>query len=159
MLKKVADFVLRRPQVTVTEVAEACDLSTAQARKLLTELERWRVVAPTKSPSHWRKPILLPRDRAMVVRLIAKHDGVVPCPNPLAMRAVPGITATEREVLDLLAEGLSSAEIARLLFLSPHTVKTHITRISRRLTACNRTHLVSLAYKLGHLPNPYKKES
>jgi DNA-binding CsgD family transcriptional regulator len=51
----------------------------------------------------------------------------------------------EREVLELLAEGLSGAEIAEKLFLSPETVRTHIRNAMAKLGASTRSHAVALA--------------
>jgi DNA-binding CsgD family transcriptional regulator len=51
----------------------------------------------------------------------------------------------EREVLELLAEGLSGAEIAAKLFLSPETVRTHIRNAMAKLGASTRSHAVALA--------------
>ncbi|MEV0705122.1 response regulator transcription factor [Saccharopolyspora sp. NPDC050389] len=59
------------------------------------------------------------------------------------------LTEREREVLVLVGRGLSNAEIAKLLFLSPATVKTHVNRSMTKLDARDRAQLVVLAYETG----------
>lgn len=60
-------------------------------------------------------------------------------------------TAREIEILELLAEGLENDEIARRLFLSPDTVKSHIRRLTQKLGARSRTHAVAIALRRGLL--------
>ena len=60
-----------------------------------------------------------------------------------------GLTAREAEVLTLLASGLSNAEIARRLYLSNATVKTHINRIFAKTGARDRAQAVRYAYQHG----------
>ncbi len=64
-------------------------------------------------------------------------------------RALAGLTEREREVLALVAEGLSNDEIAGRLFLSPLTSKTHVSRIMTKLAARDRAQLVVFAYESG----------
>jgi DNA-binding NarL/FixJ family response regulator len=59
------------------------------------------------------------------------------------------LTEREREVLVLVAEGLSNEELARRLFLSPLTTKTHVSRIMTKLEARDRAQLVVIAYESG----------
>jgi DNA-binding NarL/FixJ family response regulator len=59
------------------------------------------------------------------------------------------ITEREREVLSLVAEGLSNDEIATRLYLSPLTTKTHVSRIMTKLDARDRAQLVIIAYESG----------
>ncbi|MDQ1128681.1 response regulator [Microbacterium sp. SORGH_AS_0888] len=59
------------------------------------------------------------------------------------------LTEREREVLRLVGLGLSNEEIARELFLSPLTSKTHVSRIMTKLHARDRVHLVVVAYETG----------
>ncbi|HYB86951.1 MAG TPA: response regulator transcription factor [Streptosporangiaceae bacterium] len=63
--------------------------------------------------------------------------------------ALEAITAREREVLALIASGLSNAEIASRLAISPATTKTHVGHLLAKLNARDRVHLVILAYQAG----------
>jgi DNA-binding NarL/FixJ family response regulator len=93
-------------------------------------------------------------DPAIQARLVATVTGQGP-PGPApdqAGRAGPppaGLTSREAEVLTLLASGLSNAEIARHLFLSNATVKTHINRIFAKTGARDRAQAVRFAYQHG----------
>ncbi|MGO3090156.1 MAG: response regulator [Galactobacter sp.] len=64
-------------------------------------------------------------------------------------RAVASLTAREREVYQLIAEGLTNTEIAARLFLSEATVKTHVGRILSKLEARDRVQAVLIAYETG----------
>jgi DNA-binding NarL/FixJ family response regulator len=59
------------------------------------------------------------------------------------------LTIREREVLGLVATGLTNTEIAQALHLSPLTAKTHVSRILMKLGARDRVQLVVIAYQSG----------
>lgn len=62
---------------------------------------------------------------------------------------ISSLTEREREVMTLVAEGLSNAEIAEVLVLSPATAKTHVSRILAKLHARDRAQVVVIAYETG----------
>lgn len=64
----------------------------------------------------------------------------------------PRLTERESEILTLLADGLGVAQIARQLFISESTAKTHISRIYEKLGAANRAQAVMKAVQTGLLP-------
>jgi DNA-binding NarL/FixJ family response regulator len=69
--------------------------------------------------------------------------------RPRPGRDLSRITEREREVLALVAEGLSNDEIATRLYLSPLTTKTHVSHIMTKLNARDRAQLVVIAYESG----------
>jgi DNA-binding CsgD family transcriptional regulator len=79
----------------------------------------------------------------------------VPIAPPLVVDAARaealGITPRELEVLQLIAEGLSTKEMAERLFVSENTVKTHAARVLDKLGASRRTQAVQLAKSQGIL--------
>jgi DNA-binding NarL/FixJ family response regulator len=81
-------------------------------------------------------------------RLIAHFAHRAPAP-PRAAPRLAELTEREREVLALIARGLSNAELAGTLHVSLPTVKTHVSRILTKLGARDRTQLVVLAYESG----------
>jgi DNA-binding NarL/FixJ family response regulator len=69
--------------------------------------------------------------------------------RPVAHPALSELTEREREIMALVAHGLSNDEIAGQLFLSPLTVKTHVSRAMLKLGARDRAQLVVIAYQSG----------
>jgi len=80
-------------------------------------------------------------------RLISEFAGRTPQPPPSPR--LGSLTEREREVMKLVAAGLSNDEIAAKLVLSPSTAKTHVSRIMTKLSVRDRAQLVVLAYESG----------
>jgi DNA-binding NarL/FixJ family response regulator len=82
----------------------------------------------------------------------ARPGNPVPARGSAVRAAPPGLaslTEREREVVALVAAGLSNDEIARQLVVSPLTAKTHVSRAMTKLNARDRAQLVVLAYEHG----------
>ena len=80
-------------------------------------------------------------------RLIERFAAQPPPARPPI--ALGQLTERESEVLRLVAQGLSNAEIADRLYISLFTAKTHVSRILTKLDARDRAQLVMLAYEAG----------
>jgi DNA-binding NarL/FixJ family response regulator len=89
--------------------------------------------------------LLAPRlTRRLIEAFVTGAGGPDPDTSPLE-----DLTPREREVLALVGHGLSNAEIAETLVLSPLTAKTHVARLFMKLGARDRAQLVVLAYETG----------
>jgi len=82
-------------------------------------------------------------------RLLDRFAPILPTEPDARPDAVASLTEREHEVLLLVAQGLSNAEIAERLFLSDATVKTHVGRILMKLGLRDRVQAVVLAYESG----------
>ncbi|HYZ56515.1 MAG TPA: response regulator transcription factor [Streptosporangiaceae bacterium] len=106
-----------------------------------------------------------PADLLQAVRVVARGDALLSpsvtrrlitdlasrpaAPPPATGKVLSGLTEREREVMALVAGGLSNDEIAARLYLSPLTAKTHVSRIMTKLNARDRAQLVVTAYETG----------
>jgi DNA-binding NarL/FixJ family response regulator len=82
-----------------------------------------------------------------VTKRVIERFARIPRPEP--PKGFDELTAPEREILRLLASGLSNAEIAQELYISETTVKTHVTHILQKLELRDRVQAVVLAYQTG----------
>jgi DNA-binding NarL/FixJ family response regulator len=105
-----------------------------------------------------------PAELLQGIRVVARGDALLspsvtrrlitdlarrPEPPPASGQVLSALTDREREVMALVAEGMSNDEIAARLFLSPLTSKTHVSRIMTKLNARDRAQLVVIAYESG----------
>jgi DNA-binding NarL/FixJ family response regulator len=100
-------------------------------------LQAVRVVATGES-------LLAPSVTRRLIEAYTARPGGAPHPP---IDGLDELTAREHEVLKLVAAGLTNAEIARTLQLSPLTAKTHVSRILMKLGARDRVQLVVMAYQ------------
>ena len=104
--------------------------------------------------------------RELVAALRAIHAGdVVVSDPPGRSRALPGLdwpgrneglSDRESEVLALITQGLSNADVARLTYLSPNTVKSYIRSIYRKIGVASRTQAVLWGINNGFAPNRHR---
>ncbi|MEY9968033.1 DNA-binding NarL/FixJ family response regulator [Streptacidiphilus sp. MAP12-16] len=83
--------------------------------------------------------------RSLITRFLAQPERS----TPIAPGRLDALTPRERDVMGLVALGLSNDDIAERLFLSPLTVKTHVNRAMTKLGARDRAQLVVVAYQCG----------
>ncbi|MFI5765201.1 response regulator [Streptomyces sp. NPDC051563] len=89
--------------------------------------------------------------KGLIATFLAQGGGAgeVPAGGSAHVQRLAALTGREREVLVLVAAGLSNDEIARRLEVSPLTVKTHVNRAMSKLGARDRAQLVVIAYESG----------
>jgi DNA-binding NarL/FixJ family response regulator len=105
-----------------------------------------------------------PGDLLAAIRVVAAGDALLapgitrrliaefarrPDPSQVDAAALQALTEREREVLGLVAHGLSNAEVAERLVVSPATSKTYVSRLLAKLDARDRAQLVAIAYETG----------
>jgi DNA-binding NarL/FixJ family response regulator len=105
-----------------------------------------------------------PADLLAAIRVVAAGDALLapgitrrliaefarrPDPTRVTSAALAALTEREREVLGLVAHGLSNAEIAERLVVSVATSKTYVSRLLAKLGARDRAQLVAIAYETG----------
>lgn len=100
--------------------------------------------------------LMIPRADVAALTVLAATYGAhevlrhFPDAENVQLEAVPRVDLTQREteILDLVARGLTNAEIAVKVFISANTVKYHLTRIYRRLGVTTRDEAVAFTYRL-----------
>ncbi len=89
--------------------------------------------------------LLAPGVTRRLIEEFAQRAEAAPAPGP----ELAPLTEREREVLALVGRGLTNAEIAERLYVSPATAKTHVSHIMTKLYARDRAQLVVVAYETG----------
>lgn len=150
---------------TTKAITESEDLVGVRVIVLTTfELDEYVVTAMGAGASGFLDKGVDPEVLLDAVRVVAAGDALL---TPKATRAllaslseepssmavdeevVRHLTAREREVVSLVGQGMSNAEIAEALYLSPLTAKTHVSRAMTKLHARDRAQLVVIALKTG----------
>jgi DNA-binding NarL/FixJ family response regulator len=163
------DVVLMDVRMPVLDGVEAtkriAESGTAKVLVMTTfDLDEYALSALRNGASGFLLKDTPPGDLVSALRAVASGDAVV---SPSVTKrllsrflgegggelrdaaVLEALTEREREVLVLIAKGLSNTEIARKLFLSEATVKTHVGRILAKLELRDRVQAVVLAYETG----------
>ncbi|MFE2958310.1 response regulator [Nocardia tengchongensis] len=82
--------------------------------------------------------------RTLIARYLSRPESRISAADSLEV-----LTAREREVVAMVAEGLSNEEIAEKMYVSPLTIRTHVQRAMSKLGVQNRAQLVVLAFQSG----------
>lgn len=115
-------------------------------------LRGWGIVQPDAPAGELQSAVLSVAQGLIVFSLALAErllGGQVPVRTLNSGQLEEHLTAREREVLELLSQGLSNKLIARKLQISEHTVKFHVSAIYTKLGASSRTEAVSLGARLG----------
>jgi DNA-binding NarL/FixJ family response regulator len=163
----VALMDIRMPDMTGIEATERICAATGDTRVLVLttfDLDEYIYGALRAGASGFLLKDTSAADLLAALRVVAAGDallapsvtrrliaafGAQPRPSRAFHRTLTGVTDREREILVLIARGLSNTDIATHLTLSVATVKSHISRLLTKLNARDRAQLVIVAYETG----------
>jgi DNA-binding NarL/FixJ family response regulator len=156
---------VRMPEVDGVEATRRIVESGSGARILVLttfDLDEYVYAAVRAGASGFLLKDVRPDELADAIRVVAAGNTLfgpaatrrlverfAPPPDAGSGRALERLTEREREILRLLAEGLSNAELAARLYLGETTVKTHVSAILRKLGVRDRVQAVIAAYDAG----------
>jgi DNA-binding NarL/FixJ family response regulator len=130
--------------VSATDTDVLDSLEAGAAGYLLKDSDPDEIVRGVRAAVDGNTP-LSPRVASLIVHRARAVAGGVEA----AARTTAGLTEREREVLCLVAQGLDNSEIARELYLSPTTVKRHVSAILSKLGVTNRVQAAIWAVRAG----------
>lgn len=142
--------------ITLVVLTSDVEHSVALLRSL--PLRGWSMVSVDATASQLQAAVVASAEGFVVLPTAYSHQLYNQRPSPPAIPSSTainlspldeGLTAREREVLELVSQGLSNKLIARRLSISEHTVKFHISSITSKLGAASRTDAVSKGVRLG----------
>lgn len=160
----------RRPDVAVVDVNLPDESGAELARRLLAEDPELGVLLYTGAEDRKTVSEALdcgargfavkagpPTELIDAIRIIARGGTYLDPRLKSLLGARPDtagehlLSEREREVLDLLAKGLTGEDVAEQLFLSPLTVRTHVRNAMRKLKAHTRVHAITIALQQGEI--------
>jgi DNA-binding NarL/FixJ family response regulator len=159
----------RRPDVALVDLSLPGESGAELTRRLLEQQSELRIILYTGAADESELLDGLdagaagfalksgdPDELEQAIRTVADGgDYLDPRLTPLLSRAGNGRTGVlsprEREILALLADGLSGEDAAKQLFLSSETVRTHVRNAMTKLGAATRVHAVALALQRGEI--------
>jgi DNA-binding NarL/FixJ family response regulator len=159
----------RRPDVALVDLALPGKSGAELTRSLLGSDPKLRIILYTGAADERQLLDALdagaagvalksgdPEELEQAIRTVAAGDDYLdPRLTPLLARGSNGHVKTlsprEREILGLLSQGLSGEEVAKQLFLSSETVRTHVRNAMSKLGAATRAHAVALALQRGEI--------
>ena len=142
--------------ITLVVLTSDVEQSVALLRSL--PLRGWSMVSVDATASQLQAAVVASAEGFVVLPTAYSHQlynqrpAPPAIPSSTAINLSPldeGLTAREREVLELVSQGLSNKLIARRLSISEHTIKFHISSITSKLGAASRTDAVSKGVRLG----------
>ena len=160
----------RRPDVAVIDIELGTGSGVELTRRLLEEIPELGVLLYTgaEDPGILTEALDCgargfalktgaPEELRNAIRAVAAGGGYVdPRVRSLILSRsttdrIGVLSPREREVLDLLAEGLTGEEAAQRLFLSPETIRTHVRNAMEKLEAKTRAHAIAIALRQGEI--------
>ncbi|HEX5287533.1 MAG TPA: response regulator transcription factor [Streptosporangiaceae bacterium] len=131
---------------TYADDSSVLDALRAGARSYLTKDADYTEIARALRAAAGGLTVFDPRVHATVLAAAEAR------PDPAAARSAPppdGLTEREAEILGMIGRGMTNPEIAARLFLSSHTVKTHISRIFAKTGSRDRAAAIGYAHRHG----------